>query len=69
METWFLLYGGESPDGMGVAEYVGRTTDPATAEAFKEAIDSNPYSTGHVLIVTDSEERVAGFGVEIKDYA
>lgn len=69
MKTWFLLYGGQSEDGMGPSEYLGRTTDPDTAQKFYEAIKSNPYSTGRVLIVTDSKVEMAGLEAEIKDYA
>lgn len=55
METWYLLYGGESADGMGSGRYVGRTTDPKEAKKHYLECVKNPYSTGSVMIVTDTK--------------
>lgn len=54
METWFLLYGGTSEDGMGNGLYIGRTTSVLDAYKHYRNCVENPYSTGYVLIVTDS---------------
>lgn len=60
METWFLLYDGSSPDGLGANKYVGRTTDKEVArEHFKKCYE-NPYSTGSVITVTDTHSEQAG---------
>ena len=59
METWYLLFVGSSPDGLGHSIYDGRTTDKEEAIRHFEEIKSNPYSTGKVVIVTDEEYRVA----------
>lgn len=54
MEAWYLLYGGESVDGCGRAEYVARTLDKKVALKHFDKINKNPYSTGKVVVVTDS---------------
>lgn len=50
---WFLLYDGQSADGMGQGSYVGRTTDEDNAQKHADKCSKNPYSTGRVLKVTD----------------
>ena len=62
METWYLLYDGDSVDGRGGARYVGRTTDRKQAEAHYHKCAKNPYSTGYVLIITDKREEHAYSG-------
>lgn len=57
LPTWYLLYGGESEDGMGPGRYIGRTTDCDVAKSHSQSIKKNPYSTGYVLVVTDTETR------------
>lgn len=54
-ETWFLLFGGDSVDGMGSPKYIGRTTDPLVAKKHFRQIKKNPYSTGKVIICDDSK--------------
>lgn len=56
MSTWYLLFEGSSADGRGNPDYVGRTTDPAAAKKHFRMVDyrKDPYSTGKVMIVTDS---------------
>ena len=58
-QTWYLLLGGFSSDGMGQGEYIGRTTDKTKAKAHYDACRKNPYSIGGVRIVTDSTLRGA----------
>lgn len=58
LTSWFLLYGGSSEDGRGNPVYKGRTTQPDVALAFfRKNIKNNPYSTGNVTLVTDTQER------------
>jgi hypothetical protein len=57
----FLLFSGDSPDGRGPAEYVGRTADPAEAYAHYQAVRADPYSTGGVTLLTASEKRALGW--------
>lgn len=54
-ETWFLLFDGSSPDGRGEGKYVGRTTDVKHATWHFRKVNGNPYSTGYVMIVTETE--------------
>lgn len=56
---WFLLYGGSSPDGLGVGRYVGRTIDPRVASAHFRKCKADPYSTGYVKIVQDENIETA----------
>jgi len=53
-ETWYLLFGGSSPDGRGEGDYVGRTTDKKVAFKHFNRISKDPYSTGCVKIITDT---------------
>jgi len=55
-ENWYLLYDGQSTDGRGNAKYFMRTTDKHIAEMHYRKILKNPYSTGYVVILTDSTE-------------
>jgi hypothetical protein len=56
-EPWFCLYDGTSEDGRGAPLYAGRTTSAKTARAFLRDRKS-PYWTGHVTVLTDTNERV-----------
>lgn len=59
MGLWYLLFDGSSPDGRGEPKYVGRTTHKALAKKHFKKIDSNPYSTGKVLIANDFSLKTA----------
>lgn len=52
--TWYLLFDGTSVDGRGEGRYIGRTTDPEKAKRHYQKCSENPYSVGHVAIVTDT---------------
>ncbi len=52
--VWFLLYGGSSEDGSGGGVYVGKTADPSVAREHAREVRRSPYSTGYVLVVTDT---------------
>lgn len=54
----YTLYGGESEDGRGAGKYIGRTTDKDKAIKHFKKVSSNPYSTGRVVIQTDTSETV-----------
>jgi hypothetical protein len=54
METWFLLFSGQSADGNGQPKYIGRTLDKKIALKHYKQCKKNPYSTGCVKIVTDT---------------
>jgi len=58
METWYLLFDGDSPDGMGSPDYIGRTLDKDKAQAHHDKCRENPYSTGKVVVVTDKEYKL-----------
>lgn len=60
-ETWYLLFGGTSVDGMGQGKYIGRTTDKEVAHRHYQACVDNPYSIGKVIIVTDTDYQQAGW--------
>jgi hypothetical protein len=60
-ETWYLLFGGTSVDGAGQGQYMGRTTDKEVARQHYQACANNPYSTGNVIIVTDTDYQQAGW--------
>ena len=57
-ETWYLLYGGQSVDGSGPGVYLGRTCNVFEAGRHYIEINSNPYSTGYIRVVTDTDEEV-----------
>lgn len=54
-ETWYCIFDGESVDGMGDANYVGRTTSEEEAKEHYYKYKTNPYSTGYVMIYTDTK--------------
>ena len=54
-ETWYLLYGGNSLDGLGPGKYVGRTSNVLVAAKHYIKISKNPYATGYVQVITDEE--------------
>ena len=60
-QTWYLLYGGTSEDGMGSGSYIGRTTDKKIAQMHHSKCRQNPYSIGFVEIVTDTEKKQPSF--------
>lgn len=60
---WFLLFGGSSVDGRGQGAYVGRATDVTIARQHYMRVQHDPYSTGYVMIVTDTAmKRVINLG-------
>lgn len=58
-DRWFLLYGGTSCDGAGPGKYIGRTLDVDEARKHFLKCRKNPYSTGKVEIITDTEHHIA----------
>lgn len=52
--TWYLLYDGTSVDGRGDPKYIGRTLSEEDAIAHNNRCKTNPYSTGKVVIVTET---------------
>lgn len=54
-EVWFLLEGGSSPDGRGPGRYEGRTTKVVDAVKHYKKVKKNPYSTGRVIVITDTK--------------
>ena len=54
-ETWYLLFDGQSPDGLGHADYVGRTLDREKAQTHADECEEDPHCTGYVIIVTDRQ--------------
>ena len=59
MNTWFLLFSGQSCDGRGTPTYTSRTEDVEVAHKYYKQCKSNPYSFGHVAIVTDTVYTIA----------
>lgn len=53
-EVWYILFGGTSEDGRGRGTYIGRTTDKTVAKKHYEHCRKDPYSTGRVVIYTDT---------------
>lgn len=53
MALWYLLFDGSSPDGRGEPKYIGRTTSKTIAKKHFKEVESNPYSTGKVMIAND----------------
>lgn len=66
METWFLLFGGSSADGRGPGNYEGRTTDASVALKHFNKVQADPYSTGYVQVITDTESKRALYREELK---
>ena len=58
MMTEYLLFDGTSVDGRGHASYTGRTTNPVKALNHYQRC-MNPYSTGYVIILTDTKFSIA----------
>jgi hypothetical protein len=54
--TWYILYDGQSVDGMGHPKYYTRTTDKEVAKKHWKKCKDNPYSTGKVVAYTDTKE-------------
>lgn len=54
-ETWYLLFDGDSVDGLGPSEYAGRTCNVVDAARHYIKISENPYSTGYVKVITDDQ--------------
>lgn len=59
MKECYLLFGGTSPDGRGELSYVGRTESKGEAARHYKKVKSSPYSIGKVMIVNDSEFKLA----------
>ena len=59
MNTWFLLFSGQSCDGGGTPTYTSRTEDVGVVRRHYMQGKSNPYSFGHVAIVTDTVYTIA----------
>lgn len=51
-EKIYLLYAGESEDGKGHPDYLGRTADKAEARKHWDSLKGNPYSVGKVVMIT-----------------
>ena len=58
MNSWYLLYAGDSVDGRGRPQYIGRTTDEQEAMRYAYECTLSPYNIGRVIEVTDSSESV-----------
>ena len=58
-DPWYLLYSGQSVDGMGAPDYSGRTLNKKTAYIHFKTCQENPYSTGMVMIADERECRRA----------
>lgn len=59
MNTWFLLFSGQSCDGRGIPTYTTRTEDVNIAYKHYKKCKANPYSIGQVAIVTDTTYTIA----------
>ena len=55
METWYVLFDGDSEDGRGNAYFVKRTTNKEEAKRHYEKCKNDFYSTGYVQYITDKE--------------
>jgi hypothetical protein len=53
---WYILYDGESVDGMGHPKFYKRTIDKQEAKEHWKKCKSNPYSTGKVVAYTDTKQ-------------
>ena len=60
-ETLYLLFDGTSEDGRGDGTYCGRTTDKSVARKHYDECESNPYSVGKVIAVTDTTHEEVSF--------
>ena len=52
--NWYLLFDGNSPDGLGQPVFVGQTLDLRVAQKHHAKCLSDPYCTGNVMIINDS---------------
>jgi hypothetical protein len=59
MNTWFLLFSGQSCDGRGQPAYTTRTEDIKVAKKHYKECKVNPYSFGYVAIITDKGYTIA----------
>lgn len=64
-DVWYLLYGGQSPDGRGEPKYVGRTIDKKVALAHFNKVKKSAYSSGKVVICTDTKLAMA---ISVEDF-
>ena len=53
--TIYLLFSGDSPDGMGSPKYKGRTLDKEKARKHFLKCEKDPYSTGNVEKLTSKK--------------
>jgi hypothetical protein len=54
--TLYVLYDGESEDGMGHPKYYKRTTDKQEAMEHWKKCKEDPYSIGEVVAYTDTKQ-------------
>lgn len=54
--TWYLLFRGDSVDGTGEGDYIGRTTKKTEAIKHFRSIAKHFHAVGHVLVVTDLKQ-------------
>lgn len=66
MENWYLLYDGESVDGMGKPDYLTRTTDKKVALEHYKKCKENPYSIGKVVVITDDKQYMVFMKSDLK---
>lgn len=64
-EVWYLLYGGQSPDGRGEPKYTGRTLDKKVALAHFNKVKKSAFSIGKVVICNDTKLFTA---VSVEDF-
>lgn len=57
--TWFVLYDGTSYNGIGEGTFMCRTKDKELAKQHYIHCTNNPYSTGKVMIITDTKYDMA----------
>lgn len=59
MSVVYLMFDGSSEDGRGQPNYVGKTNSKTTAKKHHNKCKNNPYSTGRVMVASDSAFVVA----------
>lgn len=64
-DVWWLLFKGDSVDGVGKPDFFKRTLDKKEAMDFYKEDGKNPYSTSKVFFVTDGEYSCV---FDIKDF-
>ena len=52
----YIIYDGQSVDGCGYPRFKEATYDKEVAKKAYKRISSNPYSTGHVVILNAKSE-------------